>query len=124
VRVHGQADAATLTRLQQGVTLEDGEAHFDRVVPSGSGDSGSHHWYAVTLREGRKREVRRLWEAVGLTVSRLLRVRYGPVSLGRELRRGAWRDLQPRELAALYKAVGMQAPEQAAPRRRRQRQRR
>lgn len=95
-RVQGQVDVAGLLR---GVELEDGRAAFDRVEPSGRKSEGSNRWYRVALREGRKREVRRLFEAVGARVSRLVRVRYGPVELPRDLGPGRWREL-PGEAAA------------------------
>lgn len=105
VRVLGEVSPEILQKLQRGVELEDGRARFDRIVDAGG--SGRNHWYHVILREGRNREVRRLWEAVGLTVSRLIRVRYGPVSLERSLRPGKWRELTPAETEALYAAAGL-----------------
>lgn len=112
VRVLGEPDEATIARLLAGVELEDGVASFESVVPAG-GD-GRNRWFHVTLREGRNREVRRLWEAVGLTVSRLSRVAYGPVTLDRQLSRGRFRDLDTDEVGALYTCVGLPAPKLAA----------
>lgn len=108
VRVLGEPDEAAIARLLEGVELEDGMASFDSVVPSGG--EGRNRWYRVSLREGRNREVRRLWEAVGLTVSRLTRVAYGPVTLDRQLRRGRFRDLDADEVRALYECVDLPAP--------------
>jgi 23S rRNA pseudouridine2605 synthase len=105
VRVLGKVDAEMLRRLQTGVELDDGPAHFDTIIDAGG--EGANHWYHVTLKEGRHREVRRLWEAVGITVSRLLRVRFGPVSLPRQLRAGRWMDLDDDTAAALLACVGM-----------------
>lgn len=113
VRVLGDVDATMLARLQAGVELDDGPAHFDTIVDAGG--EGANHWYHVTLREGRHREVRRLWEAVGVTVSRLIRVRFGPVTLPRQLRPGRWMDLESDTAAALLESVGLK-PEVAAPR--------
>lgn len=105
VRVLGPVDPEVIERLTRGVELEDGPAHFDAVVDGGG--SGANHWYHVILKEGRKREVRRLWASQGVTVSRLLRVRYGPVRLERALRPGKFRDLDAVELAGLLSVAGM-----------------
>jgi len=96
-RVHGQLDERTLERLRRGIHLEDGRAAFDRIERTGE-EQGSNRWYRVTLREGRNREVRRLFEVVGARVSRLIRVRYGSVALPRDLAAGTWREL-PSEAA-------------------------
>jgi 23S rRNA pseudouridine2605 synthase len=103
VRVRGRIDPESLERLQQGIVLEDGEASFERIVDVGG--QGANHWYHVVLREGRRNEVRRLWEAVGAQVSRLQRVRFGPVTLPRSLRAGRFEDLPPTELRALQALV-------------------
>ncbi|HEY5790838.1 MAG TPA: pseudouridine synthase [Gammaproteobacteria bacterium] len=108
VRVLGEVADADLQRLTQGVTLDDGPAAFDSVTIAGG--EGANHWYHVVLREGRKREVRRLWEALGVTVSRLIRVRYGPVRLERKLRPGTWRELHDGELGMLYAAASLPLP--------------
>ena len=105
VRVLGEATTEKLQQLHQGVMLEDGMAHFDRILDSGG--EGSNHWFHVTLKEGRNREVRRMWEAVGLKVNRLIRIRFGNIELGRKLRPGKWRDLEDDELQVLLEHVGM-----------------
>ena len=105
VRVLGEATPEKLRDLQQGVMLDDGMARFDRILDSGG--EGSNHWFHVTLKEGRNREVRRLWEAVGLKVSRLIRIRYDNVELGRQLRPGKWRDLEANEIQLLLQHVGL-----------------
>lgn len=108
VRVLGTITPENLQQLQSGVMLEDGMGHFDRILDSG-GD-GRNHWYHVVLREGRNREVRRLWEAVGMKVSRLIRIRYANIELGRGLRPGKYRDLEAGELQLLLQEVGMSLP--------------
>lgn len=104
VRVRGEVGAEALERLQTGVELEDGTARFDCVVPAGG--EGANQWFHVVLKEGRRHEVRRLWASQGLEVSRLIRVRYGNVSLPRRLRAGRSDDLTPGEIDALCDLVG------------------
>ncbi|MDQ1346589.1 MAG: Pseudouridine synthase [Pseudomonadota bacterium] len=105
VRVLGEIDEASLKRLTDGIELEDGMAKFVRLQPAGG--EGANHWYHVILEEGRNREVRRMFEAVGVTVSRLMRVRYGPVVLPANLRRGQCRELEEAEVQTLFKALGI-----------------
>ncbi len=104
VRVLGTVTPEMLKRLREGVTLEDGLAHFDELRDIGG--EGANHWYHVILREGRTREVRRLWESQGVTVSRLTRVRYGPVTLRRGLHPGHWDELDDAQIRAVLDAVG------------------
>jgi 23S rRNA pseudouridine2605 synthase len=96
VRIRGKPSPAVLDRLQDGVQLEDGAARFDRIEAGEA--TASHAWYRVVLHEGRNREVRRLWEAVGFEVSRLIRLRFGPCKLPDDLRPGQWRLLGGQEL--------------------------
>jgi 23S rRNA pseudouridine2605 synthase len=103
VRVLGEIDEASLARLTEGIELEDGMARFIRLQPAGG--EGANHWYRVTLEEGRNREVRRMFEAVGVTVSRLMRVRYGPIVLPASLKRGQCHELEPGEVQALLKVL-------------------
>ena len=93
--------------MKQGVTLEDGEAHFETIEEAGG--ERSNHWYHVTLKEGRNREVRRMWEAFDIQVSRLHRIQYGPFELPRALKRGRWRELTPQELAEFEKIAGLES---------------
>ena len=84
--------------------MEDGSAHFQEIRDAGG--HGANHWYYVVLREGRHREVRRLWSSQGITVSRLIRIRFGLVKLERNLKSGDWRELDANEIKAIYFQVG------------------
>ncbi len=105
VRILGEVPPGALERLKEGIELPDGPARFDSV--SERGGSGANRWYHVVLREGRNREVRRLWEAAGCQVSRLIRVRYGNVELGRRLFPGVARALSDTERAGLLAIAGL-----------------
>src|SRR5574343_387143 len=91
VRLLGELTDEQRSALLAGIELDDGPAHFNTLQDVGG--EGANHWYRVTLSEGRNREVRRMFEALGLTVSRLMRVRYGPVVLPSRLKRGMWEDM-------------------------------
>ena len=91
VRVLGILDDEARARLLEGVDVDGQRAAFQAITDGGG--EGANHWYRVVISEGRNREVRRLFDAVGLTVSRLIRIRYGNVVLPRGLRRGEWVDL-------------------------------
>jgi 23S rRNA pseudouridine2605 synthase len=108
VRVHGKPSRADIKRLQEGIKLEDGMASFDTVEPQGG--EGANRWFTVTIREGRNREVRRLWEAAGFEVSRLLRIGYGPLELPRKLKRGKYQALTPAQVRLLYRVAGLRNP--------------
>lgn len=105
VRVLGEMDEAQRQSLVDGIELEDGVAAFGALDYLG-GD-GSNRWYRVTLQEGRNREVRRMFEAVGVTVSRLIRTRFGDVVLPRSLRRGRWEELDASLVTALMVQLGL-----------------
>lgn len=109
VRVIGGAESeGAIERLRRGVRLEDGFAKFDRLEPAGG--EGANRWYAVSLHEGRNREVRRMFEAVGLTVSRLIRTGFGPIDLPRDLPRGRWRELEPPLVRRLSASLAPRPP--------------
>jgi 23S rRNA pseudouridine2605 synthase len=108
VRVMGEPSEEALGRLRDGIELEDGTARFTRIHEAG-GD-GANRWYDVTLAEGRNREVRRMFEAVGVMVSRLMRVRYGPLQLPAGLKRGQCRELTPPDVSLLIKSLKPQPP--------------
>ncbi|WP_313314104.1 pseudouridine synthase [Pulveribacter sp.] len=104
VRVLGALSDEERQRLLDGVPLEDGMASFGSIDEGGG--EGVNCWYRVTISEGRNREVRRMFEAVGHAVSRLIRIRYGAMLLPRGLKRGAWVELDDRDINALMRAVG------------------
>lgn len=105
VRVLGELSDDIRTKLLEGVELDDGAARFGSVEFLGG--EGSNRWYRVTLQEGRNREVRRIFESVGLTVSRLIRTRFGEVVLPNNLRRGRWEELSNDLVNALLVQVGL-----------------
>lgn len=105
VRVFGKVDDDMLRRLKKGVMLDDGEAKFDEIRLSGG--EGVNVWYHVVLHGGKNKEVRRLWESQGVTVSRLTRVRYGDLTLPPYLKFGRWKELEGNELTNLLKHVGL-----------------
>lgn len=102
-RIHGEPDSTELKRLTEGVQLDDGEAAFLSVQPAGG--EGANRWYDVTIAEGRNREVRRVWEAVGYEVNRLIRTAFGPINLPKSLRRGRFTDLSAGQIKADRKSV-------------------
>ncbi|GAB4347925.1 MAG: 23S rRNA pseudouridine(2605) synthase RluB [Gammaproteobacteria bacterium] len=111
VRVHGTASEEALYNLTHGVELEDGPARFEDIVDGGG--SGTNHWYYVVIVEGRKREVRRLWESQGLTVNRLIRVRFGSYEMPPGLRKGRFCNLTVKEINQLRELAGL--PPEAPP---------
>ena len=105
MRVLGELGPEQRQQLIQGVMLDDGPASFGMVEFIGG--EGSNRWYRVTLNEGRNREVRRMFESIGLTVSRLIRTRFGDIVLPTTLRRGRWEELDPKIVSALMIQVGL-----------------
>ncbi len=106
VRILGDVAPEVIKKLTTGVELEDGEAHFTSIRDGGG--EGANHWYHVILEEGRNREVRRLWESQGVKVSRLLRVRYGPIVMPRWLKPGRWEYLSDEDVSQLRQSVGLE----------------
>ncbi len=106
VRVLGELTEEQARSLTEGIQLEDGAARFNGLRDEGG--EGANHWYRVTISEGRNREVRRMFEAVGLTVSRLMRVRYGPVELPARLKRGMWMEMPEADACRL---AGLPVPQ-------------
>jgi 23S rRNA pseudouridine2605 synthase len=103
VRVRGKLTGEQVARLRSGIELGDGKAHCDSVEEGGG--EGTNHWYRIVIREGRNRVVRRLFEALGLSVSRLMRVRFGPVALPPRLKRGQHVELPPHDVRQLLTAL-------------------
>jgi len=112
VRVMGRVDEPMVERLKEGVELDDGPARFSDVQ-EGGGD-GINRFFYVVLMEGRNREVRRLWESQGNTVSRLKRVRYGEVFLPSKLKKGQWLELPQRDVDVIYQMAGLPTKEVAS----------
>ena len=108
VRVLGEVSREHMQQLTQGIMLEDGLAQVERI--SEQGGEGANKWYNVVIKEGRNREVRRIFEHIGLTVSRLVRVGFGPIGLPNRLKRGQFYELNPAEVAAILKWADMALP--------------
>jgi 23S rRNA pseudouridine2605 synthase len=108
-RVHGEVPDEIIERLKAGVELDDGPARFDEIAVISRG--GSHSWFRVVIREGRNREVRRLWDSQGFLVSRLKRIRYGKIELPRGLRRGDCEKLDEEAIKQLRHTTGMGVPQ-------------
>ena len=108
VRIFGELTEGQLLQLTQGIELEDGPAAFDSISPQGG--EGANHWYQVVIKEGRNREVRRLFEAFQLPVSRLMRVRFGPVNLPPRVKRGTMLKLEQKQVVDLLEWAGLEVP--------------
>lgn len=107
VRTLGKATEEMLHKVTHGVELEDGMARFEEVTDTHPEATSVNHWYYVVLMEGRNREVRRIWEAVGLKVSRLKRVRYGPIMMAKGHGMGQVRELGEKDIIQLGALVGL-----------------
>ena len=107
VRTLGRASEDALKKLTHGVKLEDGMARFEEVVDTDPEAQAVNHWYHVVLMEGRNREVRRMWEAVGLQVSRLMRVRYGNIVLQKGHKQGRVKEVPPKKIIELADLVDL-----------------
>jgi 23S rRNA pseudouridine2605 synthase len=108
VRIFGELTEGQMTQLTEGIELDDGPANFDSI--SAQGGEGANHWYQVILREGRNREVRRLFEAFQLPVSRLMRVRFGPVNLPPRVKRGQMLKLDQKTVVGLLEWADLPVP--------------
>ena len=106
VRVMGEVMQEKMDTLCRGVDLEDGPARLDMIRDEGG--TGSNHWYRVILREGRNREVRRIFQAVGVMVSRLMRVRFGIINMPPRLKRGHTLELTPPQIAQIFAWAGLE----------------
>ena len=107
VRVLGRVTPEQQKRLVSGIELDDGIGRCESIRDQGG--EGANHWYHVVIREGRNREIRRLFDALGLRVSRLMRVRFGTLTLPRELRRGQYLEMRRGEVAGLLVELGLEA---------------
>lgn len=105
VRTLGELEEGMRQKLLSGIELDDGTAQFSRIADGGG--EGVNKWYRVTIGEGRNREVRRMFEAIGLTVSRLIRTRYGAMALPKGLKRGRWEELEENAVRDLMQASGL-----------------
>lgn len=110
VRIMGELSQEQMKSMTAGVELEDGMAYFERIAEMGG--EGSNRWYQVIIKEGRNREVRRMFEKFGMMVSRLIRVRFGMVNLPPRVKRGHMLELESAQVAAILKWVGLPVPEQ------------
>ena len=110
VRIMGRLTDEQMQALQSGVQLDDGPARCEKVADGGGDEDGSNHWYHVVLKEGRNREVRRLFEALGLMVSRLIRTRYGMLAMPTHLKRGNLAELEAGDVNALVDSAGLRSP--------------
>ncbi len=117
VRIMGRLTDEQMQALTTGVELDDGPARCEKVADGGGDEDGSNHWYHVVLKEGRNREVRRLFEALGLMVSRLIRTRYGTLAMPTHLKRGNLSELEATDVASIVASAGLASTPARAPQR-------
>jgi 23S rRNA pseudouridine2605 synthase len=115
VRIMGRLTEEQMAQLTSGIQLEDGIAKCDKVEDGGGEEEGANHWYHVVLKEGRNREVRRIFEALGVAVSRLIRTRYGRVAMPAVVKRGQTQELDAQAVNGLLAASGLRANAQPGP---------
>ncbi|SDK17988.1 ribosomal large subunit pseudouridine synthase B [Methylophilus rhizosphaerae] len=108
VRILGELTEDQMAQLKHGIELEDGPANFESIFAQGG--EGANKWYQVVIKEGRNREVRRLFEAFHLPVSRLMRVRFGPINLPPRLKRGTMLKLEQKQVVGLLEWAGLPVP--------------
>lgn len=107
VRVHGALSDEKRKAMLDGVLLEDGVSKFDSIEDAGGADEGANHWYKVRLTGGKYREVRRLFQSQDLEVARLIRIRFGDLTLPSSLRTGRWQELSEQEIKPLTERVDL-----------------
>jgi 23S rRNA pseudouridine2605 synthase len=107
VRVHGELTPEKRQAMLDGVLLEDGVSKFDALEDAGGAEDGANHWYKVSLTGGKYREVRRLFQSQDLEVARLIRIRFGGISLPSQLRQGRWQELTSEEIRPLTEQVDL-----------------
>jgi 23S rRNA pseudouridine2605 synthase len=115
VRIMGRMTDEQMQALTTGIALDDGPARCEKVSDGGGDEDGANHWYHVVLKEGRNREVRRLFEALGVMVSRLIRTRYGTVAMPTHLKRGNVAELEAPDVASIIASAGLQSTPDRAP---------
>lgn len=103
VRIQGQVSSDMIAALKNGIIIDGQPAHFNQIIDAGG--ENSNHWYHVLVKEGRNRIVRKLWESQGVKVSRLIRIRFGIITLPRQLRRGRWMELEKDAVSDLVQSV-------------------
>ena len=108
VRIMGELSHEQMQQMTAGIELDDGMAFLERIVEQGG--EGSNRWYKVIIKEGRNREIRRLFEAMGMMVSRLIRVRFGILNLPPRIKRGQMLELESAQVAAILKWADLPVP--------------